>query len=146
MIARKEIKKIQTLLPEFNGKLTGEENLHLTLKFLGEVDDKKKQELFTGAKAFIFSSQDEDFGIMPIEAMAKGAPVIAYNSGGVKETVLDGKTGIFFDELTVNSLSDAIKKFDKIKFNTDEIVKHAQKFSKERFKKEIKRFVDKSLR
>ena len=116
------------------------------VEFLGEVDDKKKQELFTGAKAFIFSSQDEDFGIMPIEAMAKGAPVIAYNSGGVKETVLDGKTGIFFDELTVNSLSDAIKKFDKIKFNTDEIVKHAQKFSKERFKKEIKRFVDKSLR
>jgi glycosyltransferase involved in cell wall biosynthesis len=114
-----------------------------TIEFLGEISDDKKWELYKGAKAFFFPAQDEDFGIMPVEAMAAGAPVIAYNSGGVKETVVEGKTGTFFDELTVESLSSAIKKFEKMKLNSKDCIQQAQKFSKERFKKEIREFVEK---
>ncbi len=114
-----------------------------TVEFLGEVSDEEKIKLYSGAKAFIFPAEDEDFGIMPVEAMALGAPVIAYRSGGVKETVIDGKTGLFFEHLSVDSLENAIEKFQKTKFDNDFIKKHAQKFSKERFKKEIKEFVEK---
>ena len=96
-----------------------------------------------GAKAFVFASQDEDFGITPVEAMACGCPVIAHKSGGVLESVIDGKTGIFYDELTEGSLAQAIKKFQNSKLNPGDSVKQAQKFSKERFKKEIKEFVEK---
>ena len=65
------------------------------IEFLGEVTEAEKWELMKGAKAFIFPSEQEDFGIIPVEAMAAGTPVIALNQGGVKETVVDGKTGLF---------------------------------------------------
>lgn len=117
-----------------------------TIEFLGEVNDEKKWKLYKGAKAFIFPAEDEDFGIMPVEAMAAGTAVIAYNSGGVKETVVDGKTGVFFDRLTTESLTVAIKKFEKMKLNQDDCIEQAQKFSKERFKKEIEEFVEKHAR
>ena len=107
---------------------------------------RKNGKLYKGAKAFIFPAEDEDFGIMPVEAMAAGTAVIAYNSGGVKETVVDGKTGVFFDRLTTESLTVAIKKFEKMKLNQDDCIEQAQKFSKERFKKEIKEFVEKHAR
>lgn len=112
------------------------------VEFLGEINDEEKFKLMAGAKAFIFPAEEEDFGIVPVEAMAVGTPVISLKSGGVVETVVEGKTGLFFDEPTVNSLAEALKKFDKMEFNSAEIVKHAQKFSKERFKKEIKKFVE----
>lgn len=111
---------------------------------LGEISDSEKFKLMSRAKAYIFASEDEDFGITPVEAMALGTPVIAYRSGGVLETVIEGKTGLFFDELTSKSLGTAIKKFNKMKFDGAEIKQHAQKFSKERFKKEIKEFVNKN--
>lgn len=113
------------------------------IEFLGEVTDEEKLDLMKNAKAFIFASEDEDFGITPVEAMSMGTPVIAYRSGGVLETVVDGKTGLFFDELTIKSLSEAVRKFYKMKFNPQDLAKHAQKFGKERFKKEIKEFIDK---
>jgi len=112
-----------------------------TVEFLGEVTDEEKKELMVGAKAFLFASVDEDFGIIPVEAMGSGLPVIAYKSGGVKETVIDEKTGIFFTELTVSSLTAAIKKFEKMKFDPKVCRKQAEKFSKERFSKEVKTFV-----
>ena len=99
-----------------------------------------------GAKAFLFASVDEDFGIIPVEAMGAGLPVIAYKSGGVKETVIDGKTGLFFTELTSSSLSAAIKKFEKIKFDRKVCRKQAEKFSKERFSKAIKAFVSSKVK
>jgi len=112
-----------------------------TVEFLGEVSDEEKRKLMAGAKAFLFASEDEDFGIIPVEAMGAGLPVIAYKSGGVKETVIDGKTGVFFTELTVASLIAAIKKFEKMKFDPKTCRSQAEKFSKERFLKEIKAFV-----
>ncbi len=110
---------------------------------LGEVSDEEKIELMRNARAYVFASEDEDFGIIPVEAQAAGTPVIAYRSGGVVESVIDGKTGLFFDNLSISSLSEAVKKFNKMKFNNDIIKKQAQKFSKERFKKDIGEFVSK---
>ncbi|HLD01654.1 MAG TPA: glycosyltransferase [Patescibacteria group bacterium] len=131
-----------------NGKwqiANGEKNP--LVEFVGEVSDEEKLELMAGAKAFLFASEDEDFGIVPVEAMSVGTPVIAYKSGGVKETVIDPSagsgqvTGIFFEELTVESLVDAIKRFEKLKISTEECRKQAEKFSKERFLKEIADFI-----
>lgn len=113
--------------------------------FLGKISDEELSEVYSGAKALIFTAEEEDFGIVPVEAMAHGRPVIAIRQGGVKETVVDGKTGIFFSELTVESLEDAIKKFEKMKFSAEDCREQAEKFSKERFKKEIRDFVGKTI-
>lgn len=112
------------------------------IEFLGEVADEEKIQLMKKAKAFIFASEDEDFGITPVEAMAVGTPVIAYASGGVLETVIEGKTGIFFDKLSEPSLSNAIKKLNKIKINGKDCRAQAEKFSKERFMTGIKDFIN----
>ena len=122
----------------------GEELRHIAgkaVEFLGEVSDKEKIELMSRAKAFIMASEDEDFGITPVEAMGVGTPVIAYKSGGLTETVVDGKTGIFFDELTSESLEKAIQKFEKSKIKPEDCIKQAQNFSKEEFEKKIQAIV-----
>ncbi len=116
------------------------------IEFLGEVSDEEKLELMKGAKAFVFAAENEDFGITPVEAMSVGTPVIAYKSGGVLETIVDEKTGIFYHFNDLNHLSEAIHKFEKIKFDREEIAKYAQRFSKERFKKEIKEFVESKVK
>ncbi len=113
------------------------------IEFVGEVTDDARSRLMTEAKAYVFASFDEDFGITPVEAQAVGTPVIAYKSGGVKETVVDGKTGIFFDENTPESLNSAIKKFEASKFSSEVCRHQAQKFSSEIFDKKIKEFVTK---
>ena len=113
------------------------------IEFLGEISDEQKYELMRGAKAFIFASEDEDFGITPVEAMSVGIPVIAYRSGGVLESVIEAATGIFFDELSEKSLKNAIERFTKLRFDRGYIIAHAQKFSKDQFKEEIKNFVNK---
>ncbi len=115
---------------------------HKNIEFVGEVTDEKKFELMASAKAFIFASFDEDFGITPVEAMGVGTPVIAYRSGGVKETVIDGKTGIFFDENTPDSLNSAISRFENIKINADDCVARAEKFSEKEFDRKIKEIVE----
>lgn len=115
------------------------------VEFLGRVSDEELVELYKGAKAFLATATDEDFGITPVEAMLCGTPVIAYYGGGFKETVIDGKTGVFYHESTANSLLDAVKKFEKLKIDPKECRKQAEKFSKERFIKEIKAYVKQSL-
>lgn len=114
----------------------------LRTEFLGEVTDEEKYELMQNAKAFIFAGEDEDFGIVPVEAMSTGLPVIAYKSGGVKETIIEGKTGIFFEELTVDSLKKAIQKFEKMKIDQEDCRKQAERFSKQRFKNIISDFIN----
>lgn len=111
------------------------------IEFVGEVDDTKKLTLMRNARAFIFASYDEDFGITPVEAMSVGTPIIAYRSGGVRETVVEGKTGVFFEENTPKALTDAISRFENLKFDKNAIIKHAQKFGEKRFDKEIRDFV-----
>lgn len=120
-----------------------------TVEFVGEVTDTEKLSLMQSAKAFLFAAEDEDFGITPVEAMGVGTPVIAYKSGGPKESIIDpsvssgqvGATGIFFDELTVKSLVDAIEKFEKSKINSGDCIKQAEKFDKKEFIKKIKEVV-----
>lgn len=113
-----------------------------TVKFVGEVTEKEKWELYRNAKAYIYPSEKEDFGIQPVEAMASGTPVIAYRSGGTQESVIDGKTGIFFNELTVDSLSKAVKSLNQLNIKSEDCTKQAKKFSKEIFVSKIKSFVN----
>jgi glycosyltransferase involved in cell wall biosynthesis len=111
------------------------------VELLGAIDDQELHQLYAGAKALLFPVEDEDFGIVPVEAMGHGVPVIAHNSGGPKETVIDNKTGVIFDDLSVAGLTAALKKFAQTKFDRSAIIKHAQKFSKKRFQQEIDDFV-----
>ena len=119
------------------------------VEFKGSVSDEQLAQLYAGADALIFAAIDEDFGMVPVEAMAQGTPVIAYRSGGVQESVVEGKTGVFFNELTVASLTAGIKEFERNLKEVKELESvcknQAQKFSKERFKKEVKEFVAMAL-
>ena len=117
----------------------------LTIEFMGEVSDKELIKLYQNCRAVIFPAEQEDFGIVPVEAQACGKPVIALAQGGVLESVIDEKTGVYFDPATSGSLTLVINNFIKLEkqgyFDSKFIQRHAQKFSKERFKKEILRFV-----
>ncbi|WP_456382402.1 glycosyltransferase [Hydrogenimonas sp.] len=110
--------------------------------FLDYVDDAHMVELMQRARAFVFAAY-EDFGILPVEAMACGTPVIAYGKGGICDTLVEGKTGLFFDDQTVESLDRAIEKFETMEFDYEEISRYASKFSKERFEAEVGSFIEK---
>src|SRR5581483_8932496 len=116
------------------------------IEFLGQVSNEEKIKLLSEAKAAIFAAEDEDFGVIPIEAQAAGTPVIALRRGGYLETVVEGKTGVFFDQLTIDSLSAAVKNFDPQKFKDADLRKNAQNFSQDRFKKEILELIAKNLK
>lgn len=120
-----ELKKLRSLASGTSG-----------IEFLGQVSDDRLASLYSKAQALIFP-QEEDFGIVPLEAMASGRPVIALRSGGALETVVEGKTGLFFDEQTVGALVQAVKNFDSSKFNSVVCRKQAEKFDVEIFKQKI---------
>jgi len=115
------------------------------IKFLGRVSELEKHQLYANCLGLIFPVVDEDLGIVPIEAMAHGKPVLAHRSGGVLETVQEGFSGMFFDTVTVESLIEKIKEFDTAirakKFNPEQIKQTTQNYGKERFKKEFSSFV-----
>jgi len=112
-----------------------------TVEFLGKISDEELKIVYGKAKAFIFP-QREDFGITALEAMASGTPVIAYKSGGALETVLDGESGLFFDEQTVESLCDAISRFEKTDFDPKTVALTTEKFASARFKSELRHFLE----
>lgn len=112
-----------------------------TVEFLGEISQGQKDQLYSQAQAFIFCSDNEDFGMVPVESMAHGCPVIAYKSGGTTETVIDGKTGVFFDELTPKSCVAAIQKFQKSQITSQNCILRAADFSTEKFISKIKKIV-----
>ena len=116
-----------------------------TVEFLGAVSDQELSDLYAGAKALLYPVEHEDFGMVPVEAMLYGTPVIAHNSGGPKETVINGKTGVVFNELTEDGLKKSMKEFEKNKFNRAEIKSWAEKFGKKEFVDGIRRAVDKVL-
>lgn len=112
-----------------------------TVEFVGEVNDQKRNELFSHAQAFIFPSDNEDFGIVPVEAMGYGCPVVAYRSGGATETIIDGQTGVFFDELTPQSCAAAIQKLEKLKIKPQDCISQSQQFSKDKFIQKIQKLI-----
>ena len=103
------------------------------IQFLGKISDDRLRELYSNAKALIFP-QEEDFGIVPVEAQACGTPVIAFGRGGALETVRDG---IFFYEQTPSALQEAIKKFESASFDPQKLREHALRFDKKLFKHKI---------
>ncbi len=114
------------------------------IEFLERVDDEKLAQYYANAKAFIFP-QEEDFGIVAIEAMASGRPIIAYKGGDIVEHVEDKKTGLFFEKQTPEALEDVIVEFDKYNFESQYIRKQAQKFDREIFKRRIKDYIEKEF-
>ena len=100
-----------------------------TVEFLGAVDDAAMNEHFANCSALLFPGV-EDFGIVPLEVMASGRPVIAFAKGGALETVVDGRTGLFFKEQTVDSVVDAIHRFEAIAhlFEPETLRAHARSF------------------
>ena len=113
------------------------------IEFLGKVSEEKRAELYGKCQAFIHP-QEEDFGMMVVEAMASGRPVLAYNKGGALETVIPGKTGEFFDHQGWEPLAHEIIKFKPEKYNPEEIREHAKKFDVAEFKNKIKSLVEDS--
>ncbi|MDZ7771566.1 MAG: glycosyltransferase [Balneolaceae bacterium] len=97
---------------------------------------------FEGCRAFVFPGV-EDFGITPLEAQASGRPVIAYGEGGALETVVEGKTGLFFDEQSPGSLADAVRRFeaDEARYTPGACRSNAERFGEGRFREEIKDFL-----
>ena len=108
------------------------------IKFLGEIDESELKRIYLKAKALIMP-QEEDFGIVAVEAQSFGVPVIAYKKGGACDTVIDGVTGVLFDEQNEASLTSAIEKFDKMSFNRRALIDNAKKFSFEIFQKKLQR-------
>ena len=113
------------------------------VQFLGFVPNDDLPDLIARCKAFMFPGE-EDFGIAPIQAMAAGRPVIAYNGGGARETVIEG-TGILFDHQTVDEIVDVVESFDANRVNSAEIRAHAEKFDTTVFKQKMDDFVQQKL-
>ena len=113
------------------------------VEFLGFQPRDDLIENMQRARAFIFAAI-EDFGILPVEAQACGTPVIAYGKGGVLETVIDGKTGLFYEEQSTECLVSAVNKFETIheQFNPKNARQNAERFNKERFQKEFMNLVE----
>jgi len=114
------------------------------ITFLGRLSDEDLAKTYSEAKAFIFP-QEEDFGIVAIEAMASGRPLIAFRGGDIVEHVREGVEGIFFDEQAPGSLLAALKKFDSNNFDSRKIRERALPFDREIFKSRIKDYVESGL-
>lgn len=112
------------------------------VEFLGQVTDEELAALYKGAKAFLALARDEDFGITPVEAMMSGTPVIAFNGGGYKETVVDGKTGVLFDEYSVSELLAAMRTLEASHIQAQACENQAKKFDKTIFIKKMHEIID----
>jgi glycosyltransferase involved in cell wall biosynthesis len=109
--------------------------------FLGRVSEAERDELLGGARALLFPGE-EDFGIVPVEAQAAGVSVIAYGVGGAGESVLDGRTGVLFDEQTAAGLAAAIERFEGLNLDEEAVRENARRFGRERFRAEMAEVID----
>ncbi|MEA3398772.1 MAG: glycosyltransferase, partial [Patescibacteria group bacterium] len=110
------------------------------IEFLGRISDKTKFELYSRCQAYI-NPQKEDFGITIVEAMASGRPVIALRKGGALETVIENKTGVFFNRESVDDVIAAVTNFNAGDFDSKNIREHAKHFSHENFKRQIRDYI-----
>lgn len=113
--------------------------------FLGRVSDDELRMAFAHARALLFPGV-EDFGIVPVEAQAAGTPVVALGQGGALETVLDGKTGLFFNAPTTDALCGAIESFEGRSWDAEACRVHAAAFSRPRFAAQMQAVIDEVLR
>ena len=120
-------------------KLRSKDNI----EFLGRVSDDDLAKLFSEAKGFIFPPE-EDFGMIPVEAMSAGCPVIAYGSGGALESVVDGQTGVFFFEQTPASLIEAVRRFETMSFEEKTVRARAAEFDVSVFRTKIAEYIENS--
>lgn len=116
-----------------------------TIRFAGRVEDPERNGLLAAADALIFPNE-EDFGIVPIEAMASGTPVIAYGAGGLTETVVPGETGVFFAEQTVDCLAKALHDFNPAHFSSVALQRRAAKFSTQQFRQQFGAYVEQAYK
>jgi glycosyltransferase involved in cell wall biosynthesis len=110
------------------------------VRLVGEVSDAVLRGYYRQCRALVFPGV-EDFGMVPVEAQACGRPVIAYGRGGVLESVIDGVTGMFFKEPTPGALSAAVQAADNVRWDGAMIRRHAERFSRQRFVREITNFI-----
>ena len=108
--------------------------------FIGWAGNDELSRYYAECKALIFPGE-EDFGIVPLEAMASGKPVIAFGKGGLLETVAEGKTGVFFHEQTPESLREALKESESMQFDPEVIHSHAIQFDRSIFKKRMETYI-----
>lgn len=114
--------------------------IHFHTDRYGDASDEAVEQALNTAKGFVFPS-DEDFGIVAVEALAAGAPVIAYNKSGTRDIVQDGESGVLFDEQTVDSVVDAMQKAEKMTFLPGTLRRKARRFDKSLFINKIKKVV-----
>lgn len=110
---------------------------------VGRVSDSELGELYSNAEGFVALARDEDFGMTVVESMMYGTPILAYNGGGYKETVISDKTGILIDGTDAKSVKAGIEKMESTKWDRTKIKKWASRFGRERFEGEISQLVNK---
>ena len=115
------------------------------ITFVGKVSEEDMISNLQKAKALVFAA-DEDFGILPVEAQCCGTPVIAFKKGGLLETVIENKTGVFFDRQIPEDIIKAVKVFESSSFDFSIIRENALRFSVDRFQREFKLFVEEKLK
>ena len=114
------------------------------IEFLGRVDDEELARHFSRCQGFVFP-QEEDFGIMAIEVMASGTPLIAYRGGDIPEHMEEGKTGLFFENQTAEDIISAVQKFKNSDYDPEYIQRSVLKFDKSAFKAKIKEYIEREL-
>ena len=112
-----------------------------TIRFEEHVSDARYLELLAGARALLFPGE-EDFGIVPVEAMAAGVPVVAFGRGGALDTVVDGVTGVLFAEQTVESLLGALEALDRMPIEVAKLRAHTDSFRPDVFDGRLRTVVD----
>jgi glycosyltransferase involved in cell wall biosynthesis len=111
-----------------------------SVRFLGHVDRAQLIDLFARCHAYLVPGI-EDFGIAPVEAMAAGKPVVAFRAGGATETVVEGRTGVFFDRPTADGLVGAIEELDRTTWDPASIRARAEEFDASVFRRRMRELI-----